>query len=380
MDKQCLLNDVTEWDLFKVRLIEEFGSIDVYARDVNQDFGLLPKFESVQECAETLTPKIKKLQSNLKIMQQFFNLEDLHSVTITQQLVQNIMRSLPLEMKPSFNEKYADFRDLRPENVRPPITFDFLAQFIYKMERNYRANPSLYDLDFTPTSFGVKATRPEPHKFNSRPAHHSTNTTHTTPRYPCSLCKIKGFQDEHYSLSRACGTGKLSSPDILKIISDYHLCPTCIFSHDGNFRCVTTYKDGRPKICTKGCLHGGVPVHHKACMHYNQAPFVTVGKVSMNKSIPLVEDVQVGNITLGIQYDTGCQLSIISKSALSTLPKSMYSLGNSSQLRVMTYAGEGKIILTTAVKLKLPGATLTLNTIEADLNNGSGFSFPVPNN
>ena len=58
----------------------------------------------------------------------------------------------------------------------------------------------------------------------------------------------------------------------------------------------------------------------------------------------------------------------------------MYSLGTSSQLRVMTYAGEGKIILTTAVKLKLPGATLTLNTIEEDLNNGSGFSFPVPNN
>ena len=56
----------------------------------------------------------------------------------------------------------------------------------------------------------------------------------------------------------------------------------------------------------------------------------------------------------------------------------MYSLGTSSQIRVMTYAGEGKTILTTAVKLKLPGTTLTLTTIEEDLNNGSGFSFPVP--
>ena len=105
-------------------------------------------------------------------MQQFFNLDDLHSVTLTQQLVQNIMRSLPLEMKPSFNEKYADFRDLCPENVRPPITFNFLAQFVYKMERNYRANPSLYDLDFSPTSFGVKATKPEPPKFNFGPFQH----------------------------------------------------------------------------------------------------------------------------------------------------------------------------------------------------------------
>ena len=139
MDKQGLLNDVTEWDLFKERLIEEFGSIDDYGRDVNQDFALLPRFESVQECAETLTPKIKKLQSNLKIMQQFFDMEDLHthSLILTQPLVQNIMRSLPLEVKPSFNEKYADFRDLCPANVRPPIMFSFLAQFVYKMEKNH---------------------------------------------------------------------------------------------------------------------------------------------------------------------------------------------------------------------------------------------------
>ena len=59
----------------------------------------------------------------------------------------------------------------------------------------------------------------------------------------------------------------------------------------------------------------------------------------MNKLVPLVEEVQVGKITLGVQYDTGCQLSIISRSALSILPPSMYSLGTSSQIRVMTYAG-----------------------------------------
>ena len=60
------------------------------------------------------------------------------------------------------------------------------------------------------------------------------------------------------------------------------------------------------------------------------------------------------------------------------LTPSMYSLGSSSQIRMITYAGEGKTILTTAVKLRLPGATLTLSAIEEDLNNGSGFSFPVP--
>ena len=125
-------------------------------------------------------------------------------------------------------------------------------------------------------------------------------------------------------------------------------------------------------------MHGGSPVHHRACMHNNQAPFVTVAKVNVNKSVPLVEDIQVGKVTLGVQYDTGCQLSIISKSALSALPPSMYSLGTSSQIRMITYAGEGKTILTTAVKLRLPGAILTLSAIEEDLNNGSVFSFPFP--
>ena len=44
----------------------------------------------------------------------------------------------------------------------------------------------------------------------------------------------------------------------------------------------------------------------------------------------------------------------------------------------MTYAGEGKIILTTKIKLKLNGKILKLSAIEEDLNNSSAFSFPVP--
>jgi len=216
MDKQGLLNDITEWEQFKERLIEEFGSIDVYGRYVNQDFALLTRFESLQDCAEILAPKIKKLQSNLNIMQEFFDLEILHNVTLTQQLVHNIMKSLPLEVKSSFNKKYADFIDLRPENVKSPITFEFLAKFIYKMEKNYRANPSLYDLKFSPASVGVKGTRPEPPKSNSKPQYSAT-----TPRnrvlWPCSLFMIKGFQDDHFALGRICGAAKLRLS--LKIIS-----------------------------------------------------------------------------------------------------------------------------------------------------------------
>ena len=44
----------------------------------------------------------------------------------------------------------------------------------------------------------------------------------------------------------------------------------------------------------------------------------------------------------------------------------------------MQTAGEGKVILTTQIKLKILGQVLTLSAIDEDLNNASGFSFPTP--
>ena len=68
MDKKGPLNNITDWDEFKTKLIKEYGSIDIFGREVNQIFDLLPYYESVQEVAEDLSPKIKKLQSDLIII------------------------------------------------------------------------------------------------------------------------------------------------------------------------------------------------------------------------------------------------------------------------------------------------------------------------
>ena len=95
LNKRGSFNTITNWTNFKARVIEEFGSIDIFGRDVNQIFDLLPCYESVQEVAEDLAPKIKTLLANLEIIQQFHNVEDLHNVAITPNLVQNVMRSLP---------------------------------------------------------------------------------------------------------------------------------------------------------------------------------------------------------------------------------------------------------------------------------------------
>ena len=81
---------------------------------------------------------------------------------------------------------------------------------------------------------------------------------------------------------------------------------------------------------------------------------------------------------LGIQYNTGCQLSLISRSAHSTIPQSMYTLRTSSKVKILTYAGKGKVVLTTEVKLRLQGKTLKLSTIKEDSNNVSGLFFSIP--
>ena len=102
-----------------------------------------------------------------------------------------------------------------------------------------------------------------------------------------------------------------------------------------------------------------------------------MSKVGSDRSIPLVENILLDAFSTAIQYDTGCQLSLF-KSALQALPPNLYSQGTSSRVRVLTYTGEGRIVLTTEIKLRLGENTLKLYAIEEDLNKGSRFSFLIP--
>ena len=67
LTRQGPFNNITEWYICRTKLIEEFGSIDISGRDVNQTFDLLPRNEFVQEVAEDLSPKIKTLLANLEL-------------------------------------------------------------------------------------------------------------------------------------------------------------------------------------------------------------------------------------------------------------------------------------------------------------------------
>ena len=137
----------------------------------------------------------------------------------------------------------------------------------------------------------------------ARFAHHIKKFTSPLQNPYLRPCTAVYFTDRNLTVRecRYCGSGKMSSPDILMIISDNHLCPSCTQVHDLNYKCNLTFQNGTSRVCPKGCMQNGFPVHKRACMHSNQAPFVTVSKVSADKSVPLVE-----TLLLGIQYDTGC--------------------------------------------------------------------------
>ena len=71
LNKKGSLANIIDWPTYKARLIEEFGSIDIFGRDVTGVFKHLPRYKSVQEVAEDLAPKIKTLQANLEVVKQF---------------------------------------------------------------------------------------------------------------------------------------------------------------------------------------------------------------------------------------------------------------------------------------------------------------------
>ena len=150
-------------------------------------------------------------------------------------------------------------------------------------------------------------------------------------------------------LNWKCEVKKLSSTEIIKTVDNPRVCSSCYYNNQINFHCKPTFWDGTSRVCTKKCSHNKYPLNHFACKHKDKAPTVSVSKVGFDRFIPLVENITLGHLSHGIQYDTGCQHSFISRSVLQTLPSSMYSQGNSSRDRVLKYVGEEKIIITTDI-------------------------------
>ena len=92
----------------------------------------------------------------------------------------------------------------------------------------------------------------------------------------------------------------------------------------------------------------------------------------------MMDTLTVGSTKINVQYDTGCQISLITTSALKLLPRSSYSLGSSNMINLLAYNGTSEILPATEVKLFLANQVLKLTAIDSNLDSGSSYSFPTP--
>ena len=155
-------------------------------------------------------------------------------------------------------------------------------------------------------------------------------------------------------------------------------CFTCGLQHASDTGCKHTCTNSVPNACPKGCLHNKVPVNPAVCKHSNESPSITVSKVGSDKAIPMMDILTIKSIPLDVQYDTGCQLSLITTSALILLPQTSYSLGNSNMINLLAYNGISELLPATEVKLNLGNRVIKLIAVYSNLNCGSAYSFPTP--
>ena len=237
--------NIIDWPTLKVKLIEEFRSR--YFREKRKSkMQPLP----LLRVSPDLSPKIKTLQANLEIMQNFQQRRSPQRcprpASGTKHHEEPAFRGETI-----FQRSFSKLHKQCPANVQPPATFRFLAQFVEELGKNYLSTPYLYDLDLSPLSVGVNVVRQGTSKPNPQPPRFSGPQPQHPPR-PCAMFSIKGFEANHYSLTSACGTGKLSSPEILKLIADNGLCFTCTQAHSVGYKCKTTYNSGVSKSVSQG--------------------------------------------------------------------------------------------------------------------------------
>ena len=134
---------------------------------------------------------------------------------------------------------------------------------------------------------------------------------------------------------------------MLKILDTTRSCPTCTYPI---LSITTVYPlaEMEPlRHVPRDAIHNGHPLHYAACKHSDETPSITVSKVGSDKSITMMETLETSPAPLDIQYDSGCQFRLISKSTLLLLPSNTYSLGNSAKINLLDFTSQGQLFGTT---------------------------------
>ena len=104
---------------------------------------------------------------------------------LTPDLNTNIIRSLPIELRISFNDKYTAFINLDADNnIRSPAVFKFLNQYVENLNDSFKANPMLFDVGLSPMNIGMKPVRYEVPKKQERNSYLPAGNNQDRPHRP----------------------------------------------------------------------------------------------------------------------------------------------------------------------------------------------------
>ena len=130
-------------------------------------------------------------------MKEYHSIETLYNAVLTPDLNTNIIRSLPIKLHISFNDKYTAFINLDTDNnIRSPAVFKLLNQYVENLNSSFKANPLLFDEGLSRMNVEMKPVRYEIPKKQDRNSHMSAWNNQDRPCRPCPVCSIKGFELE----------------------------------------------------------------------------------------------------------------------------------------------------------------------------------------
>ena len=194
LDKTPQFNNISDWAIFKKKLISEFGGIPIFTSKAHSIFNLIPVHESVQELAEDLAPKIKNLESIIECMEEYDSIETLYNTVLTPDLNINIYQESPYQAPYLLQQQiHCDHQPGCRQQYLQPCGVQISQPVHGKSEHGYKVNPMLFYVGLSPMNVGMKPVRYEVPKKQERKSHMPVWKNQDRPRRPCPLCSIKGL-------------------------------------------------------------------------------------------------------------------------------------------------------------------------------------------
>ena len=152
----------------------------------------------------------------------------LYTNTLSPTLNDTIINCIPIQTCLTFFPQLCNFMEASAQNEPAINTFNFISDDLSKVAKNHISYP--LKNDNIPSSNKVDV------KLNITRNHQQNSFTHK----PFCLCTFKGFEDQHYPLGKSCGAAKLSSKEIINVLSKTK-GPTCGFKYYDNSKCKDTF-------------------------------------------------------------------------------------------------------------------------------------------